>query len=81
MRLLVSWRSLWIGFIMNLRDIISECLYHIAVWLFLVTKDKKIFLSQRSKNKSRVYMWEPSGGSMLQGETVVKASIREQLGW
>lgn len=56
---------------------IADGMFHIAVWLFMVTKDKKIFLTQRAATKSRAFLWEPVGGSALAGESPVEACVRE----
>lgn len=44
------------------KDPVPEAMFHMSVWIFLVTKAKKFFITQRSKNKSKPHMWEPTGG-------------------
>lgn len=59
------------------KQIIPDGMFHITVWLYIVTKDGEIFLTQRAPTKSRSYLWEPSGGSVLKGECSVEACVRE----
>lgn len=59
------------------KEPIADGRFHIAVWLFMVTKEKKIFITQRAATKSRAFLWEASGGSVLAGESPVEACVRE----
>lgn len=56
---------------------IPKGMYHLAVWLFMITKDNKIFLTQRAATKSRAFLWEASGGCISSGETSIEGCIRE----
>lgn len=65
------------SYVRGSEDPIAEGMFHIAVWLFIITRDNKIFLTQRAASKSRAFLWEASGGSVLAGETPIEACIRE----
>ena len=52
-------------------------MYHMAVWLYMVTRSGKMFLTQRALTKSRSLQWEPSGGSVQSGEKPIQACVRE----
>ena len=56
---------------------IPRGMYHIAVCTYIITKNGKALITQRSKNKSKPLMWEASGGSVLQGEQSIDACVRE----
>ncbi|MGN0496359.1 MAG: NUDIX domain-containing protein [Lachnospiraceae bacterium] len=56
---------------------IPESMYHLAIWVYVVTNSGKILLSQRAANKSKAFKWEPSGGSVVMNESAKEAAIRE----
>lgn len=59
---------------------IPDGYYHMAVYLFIVTSNKKALITQRSIHKSSYsLMYECSGGSLLQGEDGKTGAIRELL--
>ena len=51
--------------------------YHLVVNAWIRNSEGKYLISQRSENKKHPLMWECSGGSVLQGETIKEAAIRE----
>lgn len=56
---------------------IPEGLYHLSVWVFIVTFDERILLTQRAAEKSRAFLWEPVGGCVVSDENVLECAVRE----
>jgi len=51
--------------------------FHIVVNVWLKNAAGEYLISQRSPDKSDPLKWEPTGGSVLAGETSLEGSIRE----
>ena len=59
---------------------LQENEYHLVVHVWILTKDGKILLTQRSRNKeSHPLKWEGPGGSVIKGETPIEGAKRETL--
>lgn len=59
---------------------LQENEYHLVVHVWLLTKDGKILLTQRSENKeTNPLKWEGPGGSVIKGETPIEGAKRETL--
>ena len=57
---------------------LQENEYHLVVHVWLLTKDGKILLTQRSRDKkTNPLKWEGPGGSVIKGETPVEGAHRE----
>ena len=57
---------------------LQENEYHLVVHVWLLTKDGKILLTQRSANKeTNPLKWEGPGGSVIKGETPIEGAKRE----
>lgn len=57
---------------------LQENEYHLVVHVWLLTKDGKILLIQRSENKeTHPLKWEGPGGSVIKGETPIEGAKRE----
>lgn len=58
---------------------LPEGIFHVVVMIYTVTKDKKVLVTQRSKNKTNPLKWEVTGGSILAGEKPAEGAVRELL--
>ena len=59
---------------------LQENEYHLVVHVWLLTKDGKILLTQRSREKeTNPLKWEGPGGSVIKGETPIEGAKRETL--
>ena len=59
---------------------LNACDYHLVVHVWLLTKDGKILLTQRSRYKEKNPLkWEGPGGSVIKGETPIEGAYRETL--
>jgi len=59
---------------------LQENEYHLVVHVWILTKDGKILLTQRSKDKeTNPLKWEGPGGSVIKGETPIEGAKRETL--
>jgi len=59
---------------------LQENEYHLVVHVWILTKDGKILLTQRSRDKeTNPLKWEGPGGSVIKGETAVDGAHREVL--
>ena len=59
---------------------LKENEYHLVVHVWFLTKDGKILLTQRSKNKeTHPLKWECTGGSVVKEETPIEGAKRETL--
>ena len=59
---------------------LQEDEYHLVAHVWLLTKDGKILLTQRSENKeTNPLKWEGPGGSVIKGETSIDGAKRETL--
>ena len=59
---------------------LQENEYHLVVHVWLLTKDGKILLTQRSRKKeSHPLKWEGPGGSVIKGEIPIEGAKRETL--
>lgn len=57
---------------------LQENEYHLVVHVWLLTKDGKILLTQRSPNRKTLPLkWEGPGGSVIKGETPIDGAKRE----
>lgn len=55
----------------------AEDEYHLVVQIWIKNADGKWFISKRAPQKSEGLKWEPTGGSVLAGETSLQGAIRE----
>lgn len=51
--------------------------YHLAAWVYTMTSDGKMLLTQRASGKSRAFLWEPVGGCVQSSETSKECAVRE----
>ena len=51
--------------------------YHVVVMIYTVTKDGKVLITQRSRNKTNPLKWEVTGGSIIAGESSNEGASRE----
>lgn len=51
--------------------------YHLVVYVWIITGDKKIILSKRQKGRNFGGVWECTGGCVLMGENSLEAALRE----
>lgn len=58
---------------------LPEGVYHVVVYVYTVSKDGKLLVTQRSKNKTNPLKWEVTGGSILVGECPADGAVRELL--
>lgn len=58
---------------------LGEGVYHVVVEIYTIMPDKRLLITQRSKNKTYALKWEITGGSILTGETPVEGAARELL--
>lgn len=59
-------------------EVIPDNCYHLVVHVWIKNDKGEFLISQRAEDrKSCPFMWECSGGSVLQGETSVEGAIRE----
>lgn len=59
---------------------LQENEYHLVVHVWILTRDGKILLTQRSREKeTNPLKWEGPGGSVIKGETPVEGAKREIL--
>lgn len=58
---------------------LPEGVFHVVVSIYTATKDGKILLTERSRNKTYPLKWEVTGGSILKGETARIGAARELL--
>ena len=57
---------------------LKENEYHLVVHIWLLTKEGKILLTQRTETKEKDPLkWECTGGSVLKGEIPIEGAIRE----
>ena len=56
---------------------LPEGVYHIVVMVYTKTRDGKILVTQRARNKTYPLKWEITGGSIVTGETPVEGAARE----
>ena len=57
---------------------LQENEYHLVVHVWLITKEGKILLTQRSEDKEpHPLKWECTGGSVIKGETPIEGAHRE----
>lgn len=56
---------------------LPEGVFHIVVSVYTMTRDGKVLLTQRSKNKTYPLKWEVTGGSILAGEKPKQGAARE----
>ena len=57
--------------------------YIISVQCWIVNREEKILLTQRSLNKNNGGKWEPTGGLVISGETSkqgIKRELKEEIG-
>lgn len=57
--------------------------YMISVQCWIVNREGKILLTQRSLNKNNGGKWEPTGGLVISGETSkqgIKRELKEEIG-
>lgn len=59
------------------KDNIPQGSYHLAVWVYIITSDGGMLLTQRAENKSRALKWEPVGGCVISGENSIECAVRE----
>lgn len=58
-------------------DKLQDDEFHIVVNAWIKNENGEFLITQRSEKKSFPLMWECTGGSALQGESPLKAAIRE----
>lgn len=58
---------------------LDEGVYHVVVEIYTIMPDKRLLITQRSKNKTYALKWEITGGSILAGETPIQGAARELL--
>jgi len=51
--------------------------YHLVVQIWIKNDDNKWLISKRAPHKSQGLKWEPTGGSVLAGETSLQGALRE----
>lgn len=56
---------------------LPDGVFHVVVMVYTITKDGKVLVTQRSKNKTNPLKWEVTGGSILAGEKPVEGAVRE----
>ena len=56
---------------------LPEGVYHIVVMVYTKTRDGKILVTQRARNKTYPLKWEITGGSIVTRETPVEGAARE----
>lgn len=56
---------------------LPEGVYHIVVMVYTKTRDGKILVTQRARNRTYPLKWEITGGSIVTGETPVEGAARE----
>lgn len=66
-----------IGKIVQRGDFLNDDEYHVVVNAWIKNKRGQYLISQRSENKAHPFMWETTGGSILQGETSLDGVLRE----
>lgn len=59
------------------KDNIPQGSYHLAIWVYIITSDGGMLLTQRAENKSRALKWEPVGGCVISGEKSIECAVRE----
>ena len=58
-------------------DPLQDDEYHLVVNAWIKNDKNEFLITQRSENKKFAFMWECTGGSVLQGETSIEGAIRE----
>lgn len=58
-------------------DTLQDDVYHIAVEIYVFSRNGNVLITQRSAAKTYPLKWENTGGSVLKGETPVQGAIRE----
>jgi len=51
--------------------------FHLVVYIWIISSEGKILLTQRTPNKDFPLCWETTGGSALAGDTSLGAAMRE----
>lgn len=55
----------------------AENEYHLVVQVWIKNEDNQWLISKRAPHKSQGLRWEPTGGSVLAGETSLEGALRE----
>ncbi len=55
----------------------AEDEYHLVVQIWIKNADNKWLISKRAPHKSHGLKWEPTGGSVVAGETSIQGALRE----
>lgn len=58
---------------------LPDGVFHIVVDVYTLTRDGKVLVTERSRNKTYPLKWEVTGGSILKGETPEQGAVRELL--
>ena len=66
-----------LGYDLFRNEQVPDGVYHIAVEVYVFSRDGKVLITQRATNKTYPLKWENTGGSVLKGETPMQGAIRE----
>ena len=58
-------------------DKIPDGLFHLVIHSWIVDKSGLFLMSQRQEGRAYAYMWERTGGSVLEGESSFDGALRE----
>lgn len=56
---------------------VPDGVYHIVVEVYVFSRNGKVLITQRAKNKTYPLKWENTGGSILKGESPLQGAVRE----